>query len=72
MRDSFQGRTDSYGLVVEFDREVDVTEVKFSIGFITLLTRLGGIIGVGKELLWVLISIFTIGIFVHKRMLKRN
>ena len=70
MRDGFESRTDQYGLILYFDKEVEVTEVKYSIGFITFLTRLGGIIGVGKELLWVLISIFTIGVFVHKRVFK--
>ena len=70
LKDGFESSTSHFGLIVNFDREVEVTEVKYSIGFITFLTRLGGIIGVGKELLWVLISLFTVGIFVLKRILK--
>ena len=42
-------------LGVQFEKEVMVTKSAFTIDLMTLITRIGGIIGVGKELLWVLV-----------------
>ena len=47
------------GIVVVFDRKVEKTISELQIGTQTLITRFGGIIGVGKNLLWVIILIFT-------------
>ena len=55
----FDARKDIYGLFVQFDQNVDVSVSKLEIGLKTLATRFGGIIGVGKELLWVIILLFT-------------
>ena len=40
-----------------FDQKVDVARSRFSINGLTLLTRLGGLIGVGRTLLWILVSL---------------
>ena len=42
-----------------FDRLVSVTETGLSVNEMTLLTRVGGIIGVGKELLWIILFSLT-------------
>ena len=42
-----------------FDREVEVSSSHLTIEPLTLLTRVGGIIGVGKEFLRVIISLLT-------------
>ena len=55
----FDARRDIYGLFVQFDQDVDVSLSKLEVGLKTLATRFGGIIGVGKELLWVIILFFT-------------
>ena len=55
----FDARTDRFGLFVQFDQNVEMTISKLQIGMKTLATRFGGIIGVGKEFLWVLIFTFT-------------
>ena len=55
----FDAREDRFGLYVQFDQEVEIIVSKLQIGLKTLATRFGGIIGVGKELLWVLILTFT-------------
>ena len=55
----FDARQDIYGLFVQFDQNVDVTVSKLEVGLKTLATRFGGIIGVGKELLWVIVLLFT-------------
>ena len=55
----FDARQDIYGLFVQFDQNVDVTVSKLEVGLKTLATRFGGIIGVGKELLWVIVLFFT-------------
>ena len=49
-------REDRYGLYVEFRQKFILTSNHLSIEPMTLLTRIGGIIGVGKEFFWVIIS----------------
>ena len=44
-----------FGLTIVFDNVVEKTISNWQIEPVTLLTRIGGIIGVGKELLWVMI-----------------
>ena len=44
-----------FGLTIVFDNVVQKTNSNWQIEPVTLLTRIGGIIGVGKELLWVMI-----------------
>ena len=55
----FDARENIYGLFVQIDQNVDVIVSKLEVGLKTLATRFGGIIGVGKELLWVIILLFT-------------
>ena len=52
-----------YGLYIQLEEKVKVLESTFIINEITLLTRIGGIIGVGKEFLWIIILIF--GSLIH-------
>ena len=44
-----------FGITISFDTVVEKTVSDWQITPVTLLTRLGGIIGVGKNLLWVII-----------------
>ena len=46
-----------YGMSFYFEKEVQVTEAMFAIEPLTLLTRIGGILGVGRTLVW-LINVF--------------
>ena len=46
---------DIFGIYIQFEDTVETTKVNVAITTATLLTRIGGIIGVGKELLWVII-----------------
>ena len=50
----FQNRDGKYGIVLIVDQKVDVTVTKLTIGPFTLLSRFGGIIGVGQTLAWVI------------------
>ena len=43
------------GMAFAFADEVEVTTTKLQIGTKTLLTRVGGVIGVGKEFLWIIL-----------------
>ena len=52
-------KKDMFGIYVEFNRDVILTTNHLSILPMTFLTRVGGIIGVGKELLWVIISVWS-------------
>ena len=58
-KDGFDDADGESGLFVAFDNEVVETRHKLEIGSKTLVTRIGGVIGVGKELFWIIIFIIT-------------
>ena len=47
-------RDDRFGMEINFEREVEVTESHFSLDAFTLLTRVGGIMGVGRTMVWMI------------------
>ena len=55
----FDPRDDRIGLFIQFEEKIKTVGVTFVINEVTLLTRIGGIIGVGKEILWTIV--FFIG-----------
>ena len=59
-------REDRYGLYVEFRQKVILTSNHLSIEPMTLLTRIGGIVGVGKEFFWVIISVSSLLFMMRK------
>ena len=61
-------RKDRYGLYVEFHHEVILASNHLSIEPMTLLTRIGGIIGVGKEFFWVIISMSGLLFMMRKHI----
>ena len=61
-------REDRYGLYVEFHHEVILASNHLSIEPMTLLTRIGGIIGVGKEFFWVIISMSGLLFMMRKHI----
>ena len=63
---AFDSRSDRFGLLINFDREVVETKSKLNIEPLTLLTRIGGMIGVGKEFLWIIITVCSYLISLHK------
>ena len=48
---------DHEGLFIQFDENVQIHKSNFVIDGITLMTRIGGIIGIGKEFLWVIVIV---------------
>ena len=46
-----------FGMFVQVDSAVHVSKSQWTISPMTFLTRIGGVVGVGKELMWILISI---------------
>ena len=57
--------TNKAGVLALFDAKVHQTQTMLQIGPNTFLTRVGGIIGVGKNLLWILIfSLSSLGLLV--------
>ena len=51
--------TNQVGFDVQFEKHVVVSRSTFTVNWVTLITRIGGIIGVGKELLWVIVFCVT-------------
>ena len=54
----FSYRDDYYQLSAYFINDVKVASAHFTIDPLTLLTRIGGIIGVGQVLTWVIIFFY--------------
>lgn len=48
------------GLVIAFDEEVEVETSELQISPKTFLTRVGGVIGVGKEFLWIVLCCLSV------------
>ena len=48
----FEPRNDLLGVVVQFAEDIEVSNTGFVLDLLTFMSRLGGIIGVGKELFW--------------------
>ena len=61
-----------YGVYVTFEDTVDKTISEFQIGPTTLVARFGGIIGVGKNLLWIIILAFSAFGFCSSKIKKDN
>ena len=64
----FDARKDRYGMYVTILPDVEVTRTLLNIEPMTLMTRIGGIIGVGKELLWVIIFFSSSFLLIFKRV----
>ena len=58
-----------FGITIIFDTVVEKTISDWQITPVTLLTRLGGIIGVGKNLLWIMIF-FSSSVTLAMKFLK--
>ena len=51
----FDLRTNKYGIFIQFEDVIETIETSFVIDTRTMLTRIGGTIGVGKEFLWIIL-----------------
>ena len=60
------------GLRIEFEPEVMLEENLLTIEALTFLTRVGGIIGVGKEFLWLIMFFITYFVTFQSKLLKFN
>lgn len=59
------------GILLYFDKNVDVTKSSLQISFIKIMSEIGGSIGIGKNLLWLIILLIsTITVCVSKLKLK--
>ena len=50
----FDYRDDLHGVVINFNEDVQVKTSHFQIEALTLIARIGGIIGVGQTVTWIL------------------
>ena len=51
----FEARDDRYGLFIQFEDNVETIHSDIAISPTTLITCIGGLIGVGTELFWVIV-----------------
>ena len=57
-----------YGMYLLFHNEAEVSESHFTITPQTLITRIGGVMGVGQILTWLLIRIFDYFLIVYIKL----
>ena len=59
------------GLIIRFENEVDITKSSWKMDMETLLSEIGGFIGLNKNFLWILtLSLSTIGIICSNLKMK--
>ena len=59
---------DWMGMKIYFDKTVEVTASQKTIDTLTLLTRLGGTTGVGKEAAWFILLLIDFWIIIFKKI----
>ena len=68
----FDKKTNRYGVKLYFINNVEITISHLTVDHITLMSRIGGIIGVGQALVWVtefcINKIITLNSFLRERM----
>ena len=67
----FSTRHDRYGLTVNFRRDTKVTESHLTVEPLMMLSRIGGIIGVGQALVWVVDYVIENIIYFLQSCLKK-
>ena len=61
------------GLIIRFAREVDITKSMWTIDGTTLISKIGGFIGINKNFLWIItLSISSIGVLISKVKLNHR
>ena len=71
-RIGFNERKGNFGLAVAFEKLVQTTISELQVGPKTLLTRFGGIVGVGENVLWIFVFIFSSVGFLRDFMKKSS
>ena len=60
-------RKTSKGLIIWFENEVDITKSSWKVDAVTIISNIGGFIGIGKEFLWLVILLLTILLSIIKQ-----
>ena len=47
-----------YGMKIHFNKDVEVTTSHLTMDFLSLMSRIGGIIGVGQAFAWIILFCF--------------
>ena len=70
-KNGFTANEDRYGMILFFKTEIDVTQAHLTISFETLVTRIGGILGVGRTLTWLLNNCIDYLSFAYQNLTTR-
>ena len=68
-RTKFDPRIGKIGTFIQLEEKVTVRETRFKMDEIALLTIIGGLIGVGKEFLWILIFPYF---FIQQNLINKT
>ena len=62
-----QNKFGSRGIYILFEKEVKTTKSAWTIGPLTLISKIGGFIGISKNFLWLIIMVMTsVGVLISK------
>ena len=68
----FKRSDNQSGVNIDFEKLVEITKSEFQIGTKTLISRIGGFIGISKNLLWlIIVSFSSFGLFMSNLNINR-
>ena len=60
-----------HGVILTFKNEIELTKSELTVSFQTLITRIGGILGVGRTLTWLINKVFDCVLFSYHKIRER-
>ena len=57
-----------HGVILTFNNEVELIKSELTVSFQTLITRVGGILGVGRTLTWIINKVFDCVLFAYNKI----
>ena len=57
-----------HGVILTFNNEVELIKSELTVSFQTLITRVGGILGVGRTLTWLINKLFDYVLFAYNKI----
>ena len=68
----FDGNSETYGMKIYFINDVQVTRSHLTIEPLTLMSRIGGIIGVGQALAWIILLCYDKIIILNTHLINNG
>ena len=57
-----------HGVILTFKNEIELIKSELTVSLQTLITRVGGILGVGRTLTWIINKVFDCVLFAYNKI----